>query len=394
MIKYAQQYLRSAVAVIAQYDGVLPLSAFLKQYFKANPKFGSKDRKNISHLCYTFFRAGNGVNTSSVEEKIKASVFICETNADDWGLLVDEQWRNNWNADIETKWRFVASVFPGSGPANLFPWNQELSSGIDAVPFAVSHLVQPDLFLRIRPERSRKVFEKLSAAKIPFRQVSGNCLALPNASKIDEVLNTDTEVVIQDLSSQRVGDVLKLCIDDSKITKTVWDCCAASGGKSILAFDLIKNIQLTVSDVRASILRNLQDRFERAGIKNYHSFVADLAGELKVPPTSYRIVICDAPCSGSGTWGRTPEQLHFFTKDKIDSYSALQKKITTNVIPYIEENGYFLYITCSVFKKENEEIVCHILESKKLELVRSELLKGYEEKADSMFVALFRRSNT
>jgi 16S rRNA (cytosine967-C5)-methyltransferase len=393
VIKYAHQYLRSAAVVIDQYDGVLPLAAFLKQHFKANPKFGSKDRKYISHLCYTFFRTGNAVNAASTEEKIKAAIFICEPGAGEWQLLVPDEWLMHWNDDRTAKWKWIVSVFPGSDPMKVFPWPDELSGVIDAGQFADSHLTQPDLFLRIRPERTKKVWQKLTDAGIPFKSVSENSLALPNASKIDAILEIDKEVVIQDLSSQRIAGFLQLCVDDSRITKTVWDCCAASGGKSLLAVDLIKNIQLTVSDVRPSILRNLKERFDKAGIKNYHSFIADLSNEFKIQNPKYKIIICDAPCSGSGTWGRTPEQLCFFTRDKIDTYASLQKKITTNVMPYLEKDGYLLYITCSVFKKENEDVAAHILQNSKMELVKSELLEGYGEKADTMFGALFRIRN-
>ena len=56
-----------------------------------------------------------------------------------------------------------------------------------------------------------------------------------------------------------------------------WDCCAASGGKSILLKDKFPRVQLTVSDIRETILRNLRQRFQRAGIKDYHAFVADLS---------------------------------------------------------------------------------------------------------------------
>ena len=98
-----------------------------------------------------------------------------------------------------------------------------------------------------------------------------------------------------------------------------------------------------------------------------------------------------APCSGSGTWSRTPEQLYYFSKDKISEYASLQKKIVANVISNIEENGYLLYITCSIFKKENEEIVAMIEKEYGLQLVKSELLKGYSMKADSMFGALFKK---
>ncbi len=103
------------------------------------------------------------------------------------------------------------------------------------------------------------------------------------------------------------------------------------------------------------------------------------------------MIICDAPCTGSGTWGRTPEQLYFFAKGKIDQYSLLQKKIATNVVPYLKKGGYFLYITCSGFRKENEEIVEYIEKDINLRKIELKILKGYDKKADTMFVSLFQK---
>ena len=98
---------------------------------------------------------------------------------------------------------------------------------------------------------------------------------------------------------------------------------------------------------------------------------------------------CDAPCSGSGTWGRTPEQLYFFNEAQIISYAKLQANILQNVIPALKKGGHLLYITCSVFQAENEAIVKLIQEEQGLTLIKAELLKGYEEKGDTMFAALF-----
>ncbi len=199
---------------------------------------------------------------------------------------------------------------------------------------------------------------------------------------------------MQDYSSQRIKAFLQIIKSDFKHQTSdikVWDCCAASGGKSILAVDVLEKIDLTVSDVRPSIIYNLKRRFKEAGIKNYYSFVTDLTNsQFPIPNSNFDLIICDAPCTGSGTWSRTPEQLYFFTKEKINYYVELQKKIVTNTIPHLANNGFFLYITCSVFKKENEEVVEFILNNFKLQLVKQEVLVGYNKKADTMFGALFK----
>jgi len=175
---------------------------------------------------------------------------------------------------------------------------------------------------------------------------------------------------------------------------SVWDCCAGSGGKSILAYDTFPKMKLTVTDVRPSIIHNLRKRFQNAGINHYRANVIDITSTVgKAPPlrngADFDLIICDAPCTGSGTWSRTPEQLFFFTENKIDDYAVLQRKMVSNVIPFLKAGGYFLYITCSVFRKENEEIVAFIKSKFHLQLVKMELLKGYNKKADTMFAALF-----
>ena len=81
----------------------------------------------------------------------------------------------------------------------------------------------------------------------------------------------------------------------------------------------------------------------------------------------------------------------FFNEEKINTYTELQKKIINNAVPHLAKGGYFLYITCSVFKNENEEAVEFIKKTFHLELIKMECLKGYSQKADSMFAALFKK---
>jgi 16S rRNA (cytosine967-C5)-methyltransferase len=137
---------------------------------------------------------------------------------------------------------------------------------------------------------------------------------------------------------------------------------------------------------------NLKNRFQEAGIKKYRTYSADLTiFEAKHPTNniSYDLIIADVPCTGSGTWGRNPDSIYFFDIREIERYQALQKKILTNIIPVLKEGGTLIYITCSVFKKENEEVVQFIQQKFNLRMEKMALLKGFDQRADSFFVARF-----
>ncbi len=389
---YVHRYLDYARALLENYNGKEPFHLFLKKYFSLNKKHGSKDRRMISSLCYDYFRLGTAVSSRiSITEKLLLSVFIVENKPS--GILKDLE--PSWNEMIENplpeKIALVNDVFDLQ---NIFPFNDELSTEIDIVLFNFSFLIQPKLFIRIRPGKKKIVLQKLKKVNISFEILHPDCLAFANSENVNRVLRSDDEAVIQDYNSQQTLAILKNEITDKFKIFSVWDCCAASGGKSILAYDLFKNIDLTVSDTRKSILQNLRDRFHKAGITNYSSFVADLsvAGSAKAMKNSFDVIIADVPCSGSGTWARTPEQLLFFQQNEIEKYALLQRQIVMNVMPFLNSNGYLLYITCSVFKKENEENVAFFTEKNTLRLVNSEYLKGYEVQADTLFVALFKRN--
>ncbi|OQP51337.1 Fmu (Sun) domain-containing protein [Niastella yeongjuensis] len=382
-------HLNTAVQLLQQYNGSQPFGSFIKQFFSQHKKYGSKDRKNISHLCYAFFRLGKALPQLPMEERILTGLFLCSPEPNDLLQHLRPDWNDKAHLPLLEKTALVALHLP-----ELFPWAAALSEGMVYEPFCASFLTQPDLFLRLRPGKEAAVKNKLQQAGITFRELNRSCLALPNASKIDTLIETDREAVIQDYSSQRIGELMELIRDAARSAAPlkVWDACAASGGKSILANDIFHRIDLTVSDVRKSILINLEKRFATAGIKNYHSFIADLsAPNLKTRNTLYDVIITDVPCSGSGTWSRTPEQLYYFDPQQIDRYSTLQKKIVEQAIPHLKPGGFLLYCTCSVFKKENEEVVQYIQEQHSLSLLKTALFTGYDQKADTLFGAVFQK---
>lgn len=383
-------HLQSSIAILQQYKPGEPFVHFIKQYFSLHKKFGSKDRKKISALCYYYFRTQHLLKAMPMSEATITACFLCEHYSSPF--LMEQAPLLNEHITLHAKDKLV---YLGLEIAALFPFTSLLSTGIDAQSFSLSFLHQPLLYIRIRPSKQTKVLAALQETNIPFEVLSTNKLAIENGKSLPELLKPNRDFVIQDASSQNVLDA---AIEKGWLTATskslkVWDCCAASGGKSLLLYDLLnKNIQLTVSDIRKNILHNLQQRLQDAGIALYKTFVADLEqGPSREVEPVFDIVLCDAPCTGSGTWSRTPEQLAFFDEKTVDDFVSKQLKITTNASAAVKPTGLFFYITCSVFEKENESVVHQLSKQTNMKVLETAYIKGYENRADTMFVAILQK---
>jgi len=380
-------YLRTASTILQAYHGALPFHIFAKNFFSRQKKFGSTDRKTITHICYCYFRLGKAVRELPVDERLLFSLFICAHESDP----VLEALRPEWNAQVHasTAEKSAIAQIPFQLEA-ILPWKELLSGNVDHHDFCASFLYQPRLFLRIRPGNEKNVIQKLEQAGIKFEKKSNDSLSLPASSKLDNLISLNREAVVQDLSSQQVAAFFPV----SQSEYSAWDCCAGSGGKSILLYDHQPHIRLTVSDKRESIISNLKTRFKEAGIIAYQTLVTDLENEvlpkqLSNPGKPFDLIMADVPCTGSGTWARTPEQLYFHETATVAQYQHLQRRILQRVMPQLGPGCHFLYITCSVFKAENEDNVEWAVNQFGLKLVKTNVVKGYQSAADTMFAALF-----
>jgi 16S rRNA (cytosine967-C5)-methyltransferase len=386
-------HLNTAIKLLDEFDGSIPFAAYIKSFFRENKKSGSSDRKNIARCCYAFFRMGNSLKDVKVEEQIFAGLLCTGNQPDPLLQFFKPDWPQELmtpSATLDEKIKFVHEIYPSFDPLSIFKWIDSLSEGIDVFPFVISHLQQPDVFIRTRPGAQQQVRESLTELKIPFDQKNETAIALKPGVDLEKHFLIDKEIVIQDLNSQAAGNFIREI--DSEV-KTVWDCCAGSGGKSIQAVDLLPGIELTVSDIRESIVINLKKRFQLAGIRKFTAFTIDLTRPvIQLPSQQFDLVIADVPCSGSGTWGRTPEHLVHFNSTNIERYAAMQKAIAHNVVSCIRPAGYLLYITCSVFSRENENIIRQLVENQPFRIILQEMIKGYHHQADNLFAALLQKS--
>lgn len=379
-----EHQVRAFEQIFKNYDGQLPLHRFLFIYFKQNKKMGSSDRRWSSRYIYSFFRLGKALPKEEVLTRLAIGDFLCNTTP---SLAIDT-YLPTLNTQIElpvkAKIALIQQAFPKFKLSDVFAFHAHLSASVERETFFESFFTQPDLFLRISTGHFKKLVATLKEKEVNVQELSETTVALPNGTKLESILPDHQFYQVQDLSSQKTGEFF-----EPKAWDYWWDCCAASGGKSLLLHDLEPRVQLLVSDVRENSLNNLDERFREAGIKKYQKKVLDLLQNNDQDLHHYEFdgILLDAPCSGSGTWGRTPEMLHYFEVHKISNYTRLQKAIAGNVVKYLKPGKPLIYITCSVFKEENEEMVNYLVENFPLKLEKMEVITGYKDKADTMFIA-------
>ncbi|MEN9369494.1 MAG: hypothetical protein RI952_359 [Bacteroidota bacterium] len=371
--------LRIFNAFLAEFPKDRPVTKYLPEYFKRNKQMGSRDRRNLSNAIYSYFRLGSCLEELKIDERLFVALFLTTQSPDDFLTYFEPDLAERIALSFSEKADYLKSSYSNFNNQALFPFHSHLSDGIAHDEFIAAQLVQPDLFIRTNKERAVNLEKYLNENQISFEK-NNNCYRLPNATKLN---NTDYLFDVQDQSSQYTANYFQ-----PKPNEQWWDCCAASGGKSLLLHELEPSVAILASDNRASILQNLEVRFQQAGIRNFRRREIDLLAEINAfEKESFDGIILDAPCSGSGTWARTPEMLTQFKEEKIVYFMNLQRTIAENAIQFLKVGQPLIYITCSVFKEENEEAIAYFLANLPVKLEKMELIKGYEQKADTMFVA-------
>ena len=376
--------LKTFQRILDEYPTEAPLSKFLPGFYRQNKQMGSTDRRIAGRLLYNYFRLGRALPNLSADERLFVAEFLCNTQVNSFLQHFKADWAACVGFSLDEKIVLVKAAYPKFRLEDVFPWTSLLSAGMDKQAFLHSFFTQPDLFIRVYKGFEPQVKLSLTAADIVFKDEGSGCVSLPNGTRLDALISNPNWYEVQDFSSQQTAQYFKPQKWDSW-----WDACAASGGKSLLLHDLEPDIKLVVSDIRESILANLDERFREAGLVKYQKKLLDLTqnNDLILHDYAFDGIILDAPCTGSGTWGRTPEMISQFDPQKIEFFNRLQKDIARNVVKYLKPGKPLIYITCSVFKAENEDVVSFIIKELGLKLEQQTVLKGYESKADTMFVA-------
>jgi len=380
----AVNQLKTFRRILDEYPADTPLSKFLPGFYRQNKQMGSTDRRVASRLIYNYFRIGNVLADLSPEDRLIVAEFLCNTQVNSFLQHFKPDWAACIGFSIDEKLALVKTAYKDFDLNDVFPWIDQTSAGIDKDAFLKSFFCQPDLFIHVHNGYDHLVKGELNKAGIIFKDEGNGCFSLPNGTRLETIFPVQHWFEVQDYSSQQTANYFR-----PNRWEHWWDACAASGGKSLLLHELEPDIKLVVSDIRESILANLDERFQQAGLSKYQKKLLDLTQNPDQEMHDYEFdgIILDAPCSGSGTWGRTPEMIAQFIPQKIEFFNRLQQNIARNVIKFLKPGKPLIYITCSAFKGENEDVVNFLIKELGLKLEETKVLTGYENKADTMFVA-------
>ncbi len=169
-----------------------------------------------------------------------------------------------------------------------------------------------------------------------------------DVSKLDEF--TDGSIYIMSEASVITVDAAEIKNQDK-----VLDVCSAPGGKSCYAAE--KCLEVTSCDKYPHRVDLINSNAKRMGIKNIKAVCADATIVNNEYIEAFDVVICDCACSGLGLMYRKPDIKLLKKQNDIEALVEQQKRILDVSSNYVKTGGTLLYSTCTIDRRENEEII-------------------------------------
>lgn len=259
-------------------------------------------------------------------------------------------------------------------------WQRALGDRAEAVAEAMRQ--RAPVWLRVNPLRAspadaiaalaRDGIEVRADTRLPTAlMVLGNERKLAQSRAYREGL-----VELQDLSPQLACAALPVTPG-----LRVLDYCAGGGGKALAVAGMADGVEVTAHDADPARMADLPARVGRAGA---HITICD------TPAGTFDLVITDVPCSGSGTWRRTPDAKWRSTREMLETVLKAQKSILENAADLVASGGSLAYMTCSLLEEENaDQVDAFLADAPFTELARHRW--SPLDASDGFFLSLMQR---
>lgn len=355
-----------------------PADRALAEFLKKHPEFGGRDRRLIGDTIHGLLRWWGWLR-AFVPEPVEPEAAAWARVLMAVGLFEEAQpptatfWASQAGFDEHAlaPWRDLpdaaaraVALFGGVPEAftrtHLLPdW------ALPAIhcPRPISELIdwlqrRAPLWLRVQAEQIPLVLAELRTAEL----VAVAHPRVARALRLDPVrvnlqavpAYREGRVEVQDISSQAVAAACSAQPGEHWL-----DVCAGAGGKTLaLAREVGAAGRVLARDVRGDALAELDRRARRAGLNNIKTKIIDTEAE---PGGEYDGVLVDAPCSGSGTWRRSPWARWQVAAENVPVYAARQLALLASAAGQVRGGGVLMYATCSMFAAENQDVVRQFL---------------------------------
>ena len=152
------------------------------------------------------------------------------------------------------------------------------------------------------------------------------------------------KVDVQDEGSQLIARLLT-----PRRREMICDFCAGAGGKTLAIGALMR----------------LTPRMRRAGLSNVHPIAIRSERDERIRRLQGKFdrVLIDAPCTGTGTFRRNPDLKWRLAPSELDRINKIQKDVLEHASRLVKKGGRMVYATCSMLRRENQEVVEAFLEA-------------------------------
>ncbi len=164
---------------------------------------------------------------------------------------------------------------------------------------------------------------------------------------------------VQDASSMFVGEIVRRLSGGRAVR--VLDACAAPGGKTTAAMDAMpEGSSMVANEFVSARLAVLRENVAKWGFPRVRVTGGDTS-RFRNYADEFDIVLADVPCSGEGMMRKEDAAVEQWSEKLIDECVARQCEIVANLWPALKPGGYLVYSTCTFNRRENEEMVEHIM---------------------------------
>lgn len=324
-----------------------PADNILNMYFRERRFIGSKDRKFIGEEVWSVIRHRRRLEFEAQSQDIRKIllVYLKEQNLDEifaggkYGLEPITGDEKLWLSSLEE------IPYPSDVEAECPQW---LYNKINDMALLKSLNVVASADFRINARSRETIIQKMrdegfDVVPTPFS---------PIGIRAEARINLNNCMAFQDglIEPQDEASQLAAILCDVKPEHKIIDYCCGAGGKSLaLAYLMHNQGKIEAHDVEPQRMEALDARMKRLQISNIVKISTEQVGD------DYDRFIIDAPCSGSGTWRRSPDAKFRLTEQKLNAITDVQAKLLDIAAGRVKKNGEIIYITCSILADENQK---------------------------------------